>query len=122
MMNRLWRMFATSSSAMSKIRHRINRTLTRMSKSVSYVQRIAVTPRTKRLVCVLPAVSRGMGIFFCATRGTGKSRAIGRCIAYGDLMADVPLVVIDPVGGTIDNLLDKVRRLPPEEQRKIWPR
>jgi hypothetical protein len=87
------------------------------------VQRLAVTPRKKqRTPCVLPAASRGMGIFFCATRGSGKSRALGRCLAWSDLTAGVPLVIIDPVGGTIDNLLDRIRRRPLDEQEQLWPR
>src|SRR4051794_26264978 len=105
-MNRTYPTFATLSSAMRKLKIRMNPVLTAMSEGVRAVQRIAVTPRAKRSVCVLPAASRGMGIFFCATRGSGKSRALGRCLAFSDLRAGVPLVILDPIGGTIDNLID----------------
>src|SRR3954466_10271984 len=61
----------------------------------------------------LPDTARGMGIFMAATRGTGKSTVLGKHIAFSDfhrptLKACVPVVIIDPVGGTIDNFLDKI--------------
>src|SRR3954471_5333840 len=72
--------------------------------------------------CVLPDASRGMGTFFCATRGAGKSRSLGRAIAWGDLARGIPLVVLDPLGGTIDNLLDKIGRQPLAKRRELWKR
>src|SRR5512134_3466971 len=63
-----------------------------------------------------------MGLFVLATRGAGKSRLLGRLVAYQDLLRGVPLVVLDPIGGLIDNLLDKLTYLPVELQRRIWPR
>src|SRR4051794_37019325 len=61
----------------------------------------------------LPAAARVMGIFMAATRGTGKSTVLGRHIAFSDFHRSrldecVPVVIIDPVGGTIDNFLDKI--------------
>ena len=73
-------------------------------------------------LCILPDASRGMGIFLCATRGSGKSRAMGRVIAWQDFLRGVPLVVLDPVGGTIDNLLDKISRRPLRERVELWQR
>lgn len=37
----------------------------------------------------LPDKARGMGIFCCATRGTGKSRMLGRLIAWQDFRRDL---------------------------------
>ena len=63
-----------------------------------------------------------MGIYLVASKGSGKSRAMGRWLAKQDLLRGIPQVILDPVGGTIDNLLDAVSRLPVEQQRAIWPR
>jgi hypothetical protein len=56
----------------------------------------------------LPASARVMGLYLLAGRGTGKSRLLGRRIAFGDFIAGIPQVIFDPVGATIDNFLDKV--------------
>lgn len=45
-----------------------------------------------------------------AGRGSGKSRLMGRAIAYDDFCSGVPLLIFDPMGSTIDNFLDKVLR------------
>src|SRR5512144_2896178 len=63
-----------------------------------------------------------MGLFVLGTRGAGKSRLLGRLVAYQDLLRGVPLVVVDPLGGLIDNLLDKLTYLPAEIQTRVWPR
>src|SRR3954451_18072760 len=72
--------------------------------------------------CLLPDAARGMGTFVCATRGTGKSRALGRFIAWQDFYREMPLVVLDPIGGTIDNFLDKIARRPLAERVELWKR
>jgi hypothetical protein len=63
-----------------------------------------------------------MGIFMGAPKGAGKSRFLGRGLAWQDFLHGVPLVILDPVGGTIDNFLDKLRREPLTKQRAHWPR
>src|SRR5512144_2819675 len=63
-----------------------------------------------------------MGLFVLAPRGAGKSRLLGRLVAYQDLLRGVPLVVVDPIGGLIDNLLAKLTYLPAEIQERLWPR
>src|SRR3989442_157258 len=60
--------------------------------------------------------ARSMGLSVWATKGAGKSRALGRLIAFQDFLRGFPVVVIDPVGGTIDNFLDKIARLPLERR------
>jgi predicted NACHT family NTPase len=49
-----------------------------------------------------------MGMYILGARGSGKSRLSGRVIAWQDYRAEIPLVIIDPLGGTIDNFLDKL--------------
>src|SRR5688500_20278280 len=58
----------------------------------------------------LPHSARAMGIYILGARGSGKSRLSGRVIAWQDYRAEIPLVIIDPLGGTIDNFLDKLSR------------
>jgi hypothetical protein len=74
----------------------------------------------------LPASARVMGLYVLAGRGTGKSRLLGRKIAYGDFLAGIPQVIFDPVGATIDNFLDKVtwflHDYPHLERDPIWDR
>src|SRR4051794_700546 len=83
----------------------------------------AVAPVTKPgRSCVLPDASRGMGTLVVGTRGSGKSRSLGRGIAWQDFEREIPLVVLDPVGGTIDNLLDKIGRQPLAVRRELWKR
>ncbi len=65
---------------------------------------------------------RNMGIYWLASKGSGKSRGMGRWVAKQDCLRGIPQVIYDPVGGTIDNLLDSLSRLPVEQQRTIWPR
>ncbi len=75
----------------------------------------------KRLLW-LPPAARSMGIHIMAGKGSGKSRLMGRIITWLDFLEGVPQVVLDPVGGTIDNFLDKLVRLPEYYQRRLWPR
>ena len=66
--------------------------------------------------------ARSMGIHLVAGKGSGKSRMMGRLIAWQDFVKSVPLVILDPVGGTIDNFLDKLGYLSPAEQARLLPR
>jgi hypothetical protein len=70
--------------------------------------------------------SRPMGIVVAASRGTGKSRLLGRKLVRADYVFGIPQVVFDPVGATIDNFLDKTYRflthVPKSQQRKFWER
>lgn len=60
----------------------------------------------------LPNEALSGGINVCAGRGSGKSRLMGRIISWQALLRDESVVIFDPVGGTIDNLLDKIIRAP----------
>lgn len=70
----------------------------------------------------LPDRARSMGIHIMAGKGSGKSRLMGRVIAWLDFLRGIPLVVFDPHGPTIDNFLDKIVHLPKEIQRQLWRR
>ena len=70
----------------------------------------------------VPDAARGMSTYILAGRGAGKSRLLGRVIAAQDCWRGVPQVVWDAAGGTIDNFLDKMRRLPAAHQAEVWPR
>src|SRR4051812_6194406 len=91
-------------------------------RSLSLVTAPPAGDQPETTYCILPAAVRGMGIFMGAPKGSGKSRFLGRALAWQDFMHSVPLVILDPVGGTIDNFLDKLRREPIEEQKAYWPR
>jgi hypothetical protein len=76
---------------------------------------------------VLPDAARGMGICVVSTRGTGKSTVLGRVIAFSDFYRPTfdesfPVVIIDPVGGTIDNFLDKIGQQDLGTRTKLWER
>lgn len=63
---------------------------------------------------------RQLGIHIVSGKGTGKSRFIGRCIAFNDLREYIPTVIIDPVGQLANNFIDQVIRLPEEDQDNYW--
>ncbi len=62
------------------------------------------------------------GIHLVAGPGAGKSRLLGRLLVWQQLVLGHPQVILDPTGGVIDNLLDKIVRLPIELRRQLWPR
>jgi hypothetical protein len=65
---------------------------------------------------------RNLGVFGLGYKGSGKSRLIGRKIVKQDLWRGIPQFVWDPVGGTIDNTLDCILHLPPEQFRSVISR
>src|SRR5262245_20613944 len=64
---------------------------------------------------------RRYGVCLAASRGSGKSRFLGRYLAFTDFLAGVPTIIFDN-GDTCDNVLDRISRLPPELQKLLWPR
>lgn len=79
-------------------------------------------PSSRRNLVRIPDASRGMGLSLWAARGAGKSRTLGRFVAFQDFYRGVPLVILDPIGGTIDNFLDKISRRPLAERIELWRR
>ena len=57
-----------------------------------------------------------------AEAGAGKSRFMGRILAWLLFLQGIPQVILDPTGGTVANFLDKIIRLPREQQARLWPR
>lgn len=78
--------------------------------------------KLNRALLWIPDNSRSMGIHIQAGKGSGKSRMMGRLIAWLDFVRGVPLVIFDPHGPTIDNFLDKLTRMPREIQERLWHR
>src|ERR671919_762503 len=74
----------------------------------------------------LPLSARAMGMYILGPRGRDNPRLSGRVIAWQDYRAEIPLVIIDPLGGTIDNFLDKLIRflqyVHPSKHSKYWSR
>ena len=68
------------------------------------------------------SIIRNMGIHIPGEIGAGKSRMMGRLIAYTDFLTGHPLLMIDPRGSMIDNFLDRLMYLPKEEQLAIRDR
>jgi hypothetical protein len=66
--------------------------------------------------------SRGMGLRIVAGKGSGKSRLIGRTVVFQDFVRRVPTLVIDPTQALINNVLDKILRLPPNVQQAAYKR
>lgn len=75
----------------------------------------------KKLVWISDS-ARSMGIHLMAGKGSGKSRLMGRIIGWLDFIRGIPQVIFDPHGPTIDNFLDKMIRMPPKIQKRLWPR
>ena len=82
--------------------------------------------KRRRQPLLLPSEARRMPVFMGASSGSGKSRFLGRLLSPQDILDGYPLVILDPHGVMIDNLLDKLSRLPatiPEEiRRQLWQR
>jgi hypothetical protein len=81
-----------------------------------------ISHQMARRLLFLPDHARNMGIHLMGGKGSGKSRLMGRLIAWHDFLRGVPLVIIDPYGATIDNFLDKLTRLPAAHQQHLWSR
>jgi hypothetical protein len=57
-----------------------------------------------------------------AEAGAGKSRFMGRVLAWLLFLRGIPQIILDPTGGTVTNFLDKLIRLPRKLQQQLWPR
>lgn len=65
---------------------------------------------------------RSMGIHVMAGKGSGKSRLMGRVIAWQDFVRGTPQVILDPNGATIDNFFSRLVLLPKAYQERLWRR
>lgn len=55
-----------------------------------------------------------------AAPGTGKSRFLGRILVWHDLVTGRPQAVIDPMKGTIVNVIDKCNDWAQDFERRFW--
>lgn len=62
------------------------------------------------------------GIHIVGGPGTGKTTLMSRIIAWQAFMRRKPTMVLDPTGGIVAGIVDKVSRLPVELRRQLWPR
>ena len=79
-------------------------------------------PEPKRPVLKLPDAGRAGGTLVLGSRGSGKSRLVGRSVVFQDFLRGIPTIIFDPIGGTIANALDKVLRLDATTQQHAWQR
>jgi hypothetical protein len=70
----------------------------------------------------IPDDARLNGIAILGGPGSGKSRLMGRLIAFLDFLRGMPLIILDPVGSTIDNFIHRMALLPREYQERLWQR
>lgn len=70
---------------------------------------------------ILSSDDRRYGLCVAATRGSGKSRFLGRYLGFSDFLAGIPTIVFDN-GDTINNILDRISRLSLDMQKVLWPR
>lgn len=65
---------------------------------------------------------RRRGIHILGMSGTGKTLLLSKVLAFYDFVRGIPTIIIDPVGGAINGLLDSIARCPPEVQPELWER
>lgn len=63
-----------------------------------------------------------LGVHIVAGPGTGKSRLMGRVLAWQAFVRGKPVVVLDPTGGIVANIIDKISLTPEHERRTLWSR
>jgi len=82
----------------------------------------AISRRTLRRQVWLPLEALLNLLHVMGLRGTGKSRFLGRILAWILFLLGIPQYVFDSTGATIDNFLDKFLRLPRELQEQLSQR
>ena len=71
---------------------------------------------------LLPDAALKNRIHLVGGPGSGKSRLMGHSIAWQAFARGKPLVILDPTGGIVANLIDKLARLHQEVRHKKWRR
>lgn len=70
----------------------------------------------------IPDDARLNGVACLGGPGSGKSRLVGRLIAFLDFVRGIPVVILDPTGSTIDNFVHRLLLLPQTHQERLWRR
>jgi len=79
-------------------------------------------PAFARRLRFLPDPALKLGCHIVAGPGSGKSRLMGRIIGWQAFLRQQPVVILDPSGGIVQNIVDKISRLSPAERQHLWPR
>jgi hypothetical protein len=91
-----------------------------------HARNLRVIAKREEAIRGIPKLALPRGLACFGSPGVGKSRYFGREAVWFLFHDEIPTIVLDPTGGTIDNFLDKVIRhlsfLPQEECDKEWER
>jgi hypothetical protein len=91
--------------------------------SVAVVVSVCLVDPRSRLIS---HSARARGVAVIGAPGVGKSRLLGRVLAWGDFLSGIPQLICDPIGTTIDNFLHKLitelQYLPESEQERYRER
>lgn len=78
-------------------------------------------PELARRLRFLPNAALKLGCHIVGGPGSGKSRLLGRIIGWQAFVRRHPMVILDPSGGIVQNIVDKIERLAPADRKRIWP-
>ena len=78
-------------------------------------------PELARRLRFLPNAALKLGCHIVGGPGSGKSRLLGRIICWQAFARRHPIVILDPSGGIVQNIVDKIERLAPAARKQIWP-
>lgn len=92
----------------------------------------ASTPQLRCTATIPPALAvklapilrraHNLGTGISGTRGIGKSQLLKTLTWLDFTYEPKPIIVLDPVGATIDGLLGQIPYFHPEDQRQLWQR
>lgn len=91
------------------------------SKANKSLSTTIATKGGKRLHLISDSALKN-GLHIVGGPGSGKSRLLGRVICWQALMRRLPQVILDPTGGIVSNLIDKIICLPLSKRKQLWPR
>jgi hypothetical protein len=86
------------------------------------IAKLAVPQQLTDRFLLLSDAAFKQGVHLLGGPGSGKSRMLGRLLAWQNLLRRKPQILLDPTGGVVDNLLDKLSRLPLAARKSLWPR
>jgi hypothetical protein len=93
---------------------------TQVVRSLSDTPAVVVSQAWPRKLGVLSDAALKNPTRIVGGPGSGKSRLLGRSFGWQAMLRNKPQVILDPTGGVVDNLIDKVMRYPEEVRRQLW--